>query len=165
MALSTSASLPASVERIVELFSSEDFVRQVSEAAGGTLESYTVTGDTSGAFSTVVVRSMPTDRLPDLARKFVGAQLNLQQQEEWSAPAADGSREVQISAKISGAPVEAKAVQRIVAEGESTRIDLEGSVTSSIPLFGNKIVQAAEPALGKALNLQVTEARKVLESA
>ncbi|NYE96584.1 hypothetical protein FHU41_002834 [Psychromicrobium silvestre] len=165
MALSTSASLSAGVEQVVELFSSEDFVRQVSEAAGGTLESFTLTGDRAAAFSTVSVRSMPTDRLPELAKKFVGARLNVQQQEQWSAPAADGSREVQISAKISGAPVEAKAVQRIVAEGASTRIELEGTVTSSIPLFGNKIVQAAEPALAKALNLQVSEARKVLESA
>ncbi|WP_285726660.1 DUF2505 domain-containing protein [Psychromicrobium xiongbiense] len=162
MALSSSASLPTDIERVVELFRSVDFVRQVSEAAGGTLESYAVQEDPSGSFEVTLVRAVPSDRLPDIARKFVGASLTLKQKDSWSAPAADGSREVRISATISGAPVEAKAVQRLIAEGAQTRIELDGAVTSSIPFLGDKIVRAAEPAFGKALNLQVSEALKVL---
>ncbi|ABY24695.1 conserved hypothetical protein [Renibacterium salmoninarum ATCC 33209] len=162
MALTSTASLPANVERVVELFASEDFARQVSEAAGGTLESFEISGETSGAFQTTTARSLPSDRLPDFAKKFFGARLTMQQKENWSAPAADGSREVKISAKISGVPVEANLVQRLNADGEQTQIQMAGSVTSSIPFFGEKIAKAAEPAIGKALNLQVSEALKVL---
>lgn len=162
MALSSSASLPATVDRVVALFCSEDFVRQVSEAAGGTLVSYQVTGDLSGSFETQGARSVPSDRLPDFARKFVGATLTMNQQESWSAPAEDGSRTVTISAKISGAPVEASIVQTLRPDGEQTTIEMQGTVTSNIPFFGEKIATAAEPAIGKALNLQVSEARKVL---
>lgn len=162
MALTSTASLPAPVERVVELFSSEDFVRQVSEAAGGTLVSYQLDGELSGAFEIQVARSVPSDRLPEFAQKFVGATLTMNQQENWSAPAADGSREVTISARISGAPVEASIVQKLIADGEQTTIEIQGTVSSNIPFFGEKIANAAEPAIGKALNLQVSEARKVL---
>lgn len=162
MALTSTASLPATVDRVVALFSSEDFVRQVSEAAGGTLVSFKLDGDVSSEFQTVAARSVPSDRLPDFARKFVGATLTMNQQEKWSAPAGDGSREVNITARISGAPVEAEIVQTLTADGEQTTIEMRGTVSSNIPFFGEKIARAAEPAIGKALNLQVSEAKKVL---
>ncbi|GAA1048184.1 DUF2505 domain-containing protein [Arthrobacter russicus] len=164
MALTSTASLPAPVDRVVALFCSEDFVRQVSEAAGGTLVSYQLTGELSGAFETQAARSVPSDRLPDFARKFVGATLTMNQQESWSAPAADGSRTVSITARISGAPVEASIVQTLTADGAQTTIEMQGTVSSNIPFFGEKIASAAEPAIGKALNLQVSEARKVLDA-
>ena len=43
-------------------------------------------------------------------------------------------------------------------------IDLQGTVTSSIPFLGGKIAGAAEPMIGKALSVQAVEARKWLES-
>lgn len=57
-----------------------------------------------------------------------------------------------------------KAVQRLVSDGGSTRIELEGDVTSSVPFLGGKIADAAEPMVGKALNLQSQQAQAWLES-
>jgi hypothetical protein len=102
--------------------------------------------------------------MPDLARKFVGESLKVTQLESWSAPAADGSRQSDISLKVAGAPLDVKAVQRLVADGGSTRIELEGTVSSSVPLLGGKIADAAEPMVGKALNIQATQAQAWLES-
>ena len=82
----------------------EDFLRHTSELVGGTLESFAVDGDTAGAFSTTTVRTIPTTRMPDIARKFVGESLKVTQLEAWEAPAADGSRQSNISLKVSGAP-------------------------------------------------------------
>lgn len=167
MTLSSAESLPAPIDRVAELFHSEDFVRRVSEAAGGALVSFRIDGDSTGAFELSVTRTIPTDRLPDFARKVVGTTLNLKQQDSWSAPGPDGSREIRIQASIPGVPVAASAVQRLLPqpgqEQHSTRIELEGFVTSSIPFLGEKIIQAAEPALGKALRLQVSEARTLLQ--
>ena len=56
------------------------------------------------------------------------------------------------------------AVQRLVSEGGSTRVELEGDVTSSVPFLGGKIADAAEPMVGKALNLQSQQAQAWLES-
>ena len=102
--------------------------------------------------------------MPDIARKFVGESLKVTQLETWEAPAADGSRQSKISLKVAGAPLDVNAVQRLVADGGSTRIELEGNVTSSVPFLGGKIADAAEPMVGKALNLQSQQAQAWLES-
>ncbi len=164
MALSASTTLPHAVSNVAAVLVNEDFQRHTSELVGGTLESFAVTGDVAGAFSTTSVRTLPTTRLPEIARKFVGENLTVTQVENWDAPAADGSRQSNISLKISGAPVDVSAVQRLVADGGSTRIDLEGNVTSSVPFLGSKIAAAAEPMVAKALNLQSQQAQAWLES-
>jgi hypothetical protein len=94
----------------------------------------------------------------------VGETLKVTQVENWDAPAADGSRQSNISLKIAGAPLDVTAVQRLVADGGSTRVELEGSVTSSVPFLGGKIAEAAEPMVGKALNIQSQQAQAWLES-
>ena len=164
MALSASTSLPHSVDRVTAVFVNEEFLRHTSKLVGGTLESFTVDGDTAGAFSTTTVRTIPTNRMPEMARKFVGESLKVTQLELWDAPAADGSRQSNITLKVSGAPLDVSAVQRLVSDGGSTRIELEGTVTSSMPFLGGKIAEAAEPMVGKALNIQSTQAQAWLES-
>jgi hypothetical protein len=164
MALSATTTLPHAVDSVAAVLVNEDFQRHTSELVGGTLESFAVTGDVAGAFSTTSVRTLPTTRLPEIARKFVGESLTVTQVENWEAPSADGSRQSNISLKIAGAPVDVSAVERLVAEGGSSRIDLEGNVTSSVPFLGSKIAAAAEPMVAKALNLQSKQAQAWLES-
>ena len=130
MALSASTTLPHSVDRVAAVFVDEDFLRHTSELVGGSLESFTIDGDTAGAFSTTTVRTLPTTRLPDIARKFVGESLTVTQTEQWEAPAADGSRASTIALKVAGAPLDVTAVQRLVADGGSTRIAPRASITS-----------------------------------
>lgn len=164
MALSATTTLPHSVDSVAAVLVNEDFQRHVSQLVGGTLESFTVDGDVAGAFSATSVRTLPTTRLPEIARKFVGEHLKVTQVENWEAPSADGSRQSNISLKVAGAPVDVTAVQRLVAEGGSTRVELEGNVTSSVPFLGGKIADAAEPMVAKALNLQAAQAQAWLES-
>lgn len=164
MALSASTTLPYPVDRVAATFVDEDFLRHTSEYVGGTLESFAIDGDIAGAFTATIVRTLPTTRLPEIARKFVGEKLTVTQTEKWEAPAADGSRASNISLKIAGAPLDVTAVQRLVAEAGSTRVELEGSVSSSVPFLGGKIAEAAEPKVGKALNIQAQQAQAWLES-
>src|SRR6476620_8542543 len=164
MALSASTTLPHGVDSVTAVFANEDFQRHTSEFVGGSLESFTVAGDIAGEFSTTSVRTLPTTRLPEIARKFVGEKLTVTQVENWEAPAADGSRQSNITLKIAGAPLDVTAVQRLIAEGGSTRGELEGNVTSSVPFLGGKIAEAAEPMVSKALNIQSQQAQAWLES-
>jgi hypothetical protein len=164
MALSATTTLPHSVDSVAAVLVNEDFQRHISQLVGGNLESFSVDGDIAGAFNTTSVRTLPTTRLPEIARKFVGEHLKVTQVENWEAPAADGSRQSNITLKIAGAPVDVTAVQRLVADAGGTRVELEGAVKSSVPFLGGKIAEAAEPMVAKALNLQAAQAQAWLES-
>ncbi|THJ67829.1 DUF2505 domain-containing protein [Arthrobacter echini] len=163
MALNASTTLPYDASRILEVFVDEGFVRHMSEYVGGSLESLTIDGDTAGAFTLTIVRTLPTDRLPDMARKFVGELLSVTQTERWAPPSPDGSRESALEMTVTGAPVKVTAVQRLLSEGTDTVVDLHGTVSSSVPFLGGRIAAAAEPMIGKALNVQAAEARRWLE--
>ena len=54
------------------------------------------------------------------------------------------------------------AVQKLVVSGDSTVVELSGEVKSSVPFLGAKIASAAEPVIGRALNLQATLAQEWL---
>ncbi|MCC3266551.1 DUF2505 domain-containing protein [Arthrobacter gengyunqii] len=164
MALNASTTLSHDVRTVTDTFANEDFLRSVSAHVGGSLVSATVEGDTAGAFVLIAVRTLPTDRLPDIAKKFVGATLTVTQKENWAAPAADGSREAGIELSVGGVPLKVNATQRLVAVGEGTRVDVDGKVSSSIPFLGDKIAKQAEPMIGKALTIQAGQAGKWIES-
>ncbi|WP_028281476.1 DUF2505 domain-containing protein [Arthrobacter sp. H5] len=163
MALNASTTLPYDVATVTGVFTDEAFLKHTSEHVGGELKSLTVDGDTSSAFTLTAVRTLPTTRLPDFVRKFVGDSLTVTQIEQWAAPLADGSREAKVAMTVAGVPINVDAVQRLVAEGTGTRVEVTGNVTSSIPFMGKKIADAAEPMIGKALNIQATQAKSWLE--
>ena len=163
MALNASTTLPYDAATVTGVFTDEAFLKHVSEHVGGTLKSVTVDGDTASAFTLTAVRTLPTKRLPEMARKFVGDSLTVTQTEQWAAPLPDGSRVAKISMSVAGVPLSVDAEQRLVAVDAATRVELTGTVSSSIPFMGSKIASAAEPMIGKALNLQASEASKWLE--
>lgn len=164
MALAASTTLSATAQRVTDVFANEDFVKHVSHKVGGELKSFASDGVTTGAFTTKTVRTLPTTRMPDIAQKFLGASLTLTQEESWSAPASDGARTNVIKLTVAGAPVNINATQRLLPSGESTVVELAGEVTSSIPFLGAKIAAAAEPVIGRALNLQATLAQEWLDN-
>ncbi|WP_269938290.1 DUF2505 domain-containing protein [Arthrobacter sp. HY1533] len=164
MALAASTTLSATAQSVTDVFANEDFIKHVSETVGGVLLSFTISGSTAGAFTTKTVRTLPTTRMPDIAKKVLGSSLTVTQDESWSAPAADGSRTNSIKLSVSGAPVDVTAEQKLVASGESTVVELSGEVKSGVPFLGAKIASAAEPVIGRALNLQATLAQEWLNS-
>lgn len=164
MALAASTTLSASAQSVTDVFANKDFIKHVSETVGGELQSFTISGPTTGAFTTKTVRTLPTTRMPDIAKKFVGETLTVTQEESWSAPAADGSRTNTIKLTVAKAPVNVSAVQKLVANGGTTVVELTGDVTSSVPFLGAKIASAAEPVIGRALNLQATLAQEWLNT-
>ena len=105
---------------------------------------------------------MPAERVPDIARKFVGNGVAMTQVDTVSAPAADGSRTVSTEVKVNGVPVSAQATQKLTPEGEQTRLDVNGEVSCSIPLVGKKIAAAAEPQVGRVLKVLGSSAEKWL---
>lgn len=151
MAVNESTTVNAPVDQVVEAFASEDFARFVCEKLGIGFESFSVSGDTAGAFTATSDRAVSADRVPDIAKKFVSKGLKMTQVDSVSAPAADGARTIESNINVSGMPVNAKASQSLVPQGDQTVINVSGEVTCGIPLVGKKIAAAAEPYVGKVM--------------
>ncbi|MHA7175623.1 DUF2505 domain-containing protein [Arthrobacter sp. Sr24] len=164
MALAAATTLSATIQRVTDVFTNEDFIKHVSETVGGELKKFTISGPTDAAFTTQTMRTLPTTRMPEMVKKFVGATLTVTQDESWSAPAPDGSRTNTIKLSVAGAPVDVSALQKLTADGGATLVELSGEVTSGVPFLGAKIASAAEPVIGRALNLQATLAQKWLDT-
>ena len=158
MAVTASATVPAPVDQVVDTFADEEFIRHVSHRAGATLESFDVDGDVGGQFAVTTVRAMSAQRLPEMARRFVGPSVRLTQVDSYSTPDADGTRVVRTEISVAALPVSSTATQTLTPQGGSTEVHVHCEVRSSIPFVGKKVAEAAEPFIGKALSLQSREA-------
>ncbi|MDR4533588.1 DUF2505 domain-containing protein [Glutamicibacter sp. PS] len=157
MALNASTQIAHPAEQVIATLANRDFAEHLTSLAQGTLSNFTVEGDLNGAFTLTSVRAMPTDRVPDIARKFVGESINVTQVESWSAPDAQGNRSAEVKISVAGVPVNVNGTERLIAAGDSTEFAIDAQVSSSIPFIGGKLASAAEPYLGKALNLQASQ--------
>lgn len=157
MALNASTQIPHSVQDVIATLTDRGFAEHLTSKAKGTLTDFTVDGDTSGAFTLTTVRALPTDRVPEMAKKFVGSSVAVTQVEKWSAPDASGSRTASVDITVSGVPVSVSGTETLTAAGEDTTFTVDAKVSSSIPFIGGKIASAAEPYLGKALNMQAAQ--------
>ena len=139
MAVQESTVINANVEQVIEAFSSEDFARFVCSEVGVEFGSFSVSGDTSTEFTATTERTVPAERMPDIARKFVGNGVAMTQVDTVSAPAADGSRTVSTEVKVNGIPRVRSGYSEADPEGEQTRLDVNGEVSCSIPLVGKRL--------------------------
>lgn len=158
MAVTATATVPAPVDEVVSTFADEEFIRHVTRRAGATLESVDVDGDLGGQFAVTTVRAMSAERLPEIARRFVGASVRVTQVDSYSTPGADGVRVVRTEISVGAMPVSGTATQTLTPQAGATEVHVHCEVRSSVPFVGKKVAEAAEPFIGKALSLQSREA-------
>jgi hypothetical protein len=160
MALSSSRSIAAAPEAVFEALTSKSNADAVAARVNGTLEAHE-TAEDNGGLRTTSTFVLPSDRLPDVAKKFMKDGVTLTLEEAWSAPAADGSRTSELVATVKSAPIKVNGGQQLTADGGSTTLSLTGEVSSSIPFLGGKISKAAEPMMDRLLEVrcQIVEAQ------
>ncbi|GAA3328824.1 DUF2505 domain-containing protein [Paeniglutamicibacter sulfureus] len=154
MALNATTDLTHAPDAIIATLADRDFAEHLTGLVGGSLKSFDISGDTAAAFTLTTVRTLPTDRAPEMARKFVGQTVEVTQVESWSAPAADGSREATLKLTVGSLPVSVAGTESLRATESGSALGVEATVSSSIPFVGGKIASAAEPFISKALSLQ-----------
>lgn len=120
--------------------------------------SYDVSVTDDGADVVVrVVRELPTDQVPDFARKFVGSTLTVIQTETWHPAAMDGSRAADVHGEIKGTPAGFTGTAAITGGSGRSVQSVNLDVKVSVPLIGKKIepfiAQAIEAALSKEQQL------------
>ncbi|MCW4465130.1 DUF2505 domain-containing protein [Glutamicibacter sp. MNS18] len=157
MALNASTQMPHSTQDVITTLTDRGFAEHLTSLAKGTLTDFSVSGDTAGSFTLVSVRALPTDRVPDMAKKFVGSSVEVTQTEKWSAPDSAGNRTAAVSIAVAGVPVSVSGSESLSATADGSTFSIDAKVSSSIPFIGGKIASAAEPYLGKALNMQAAQ--------
>lgn len=104
-----------------------------------------------------VRRVMPTDHVPDFARKFTGDTITVVESTTWDpAGAAGAERTGTVRLRVDGAPVTSVIALRLVPDGDGTVETAEGDITAKVPLVGGRIEKALEPAVQAGLQAQVT---------
>lgn len=166
MAVQSTTIINAPIDQVARAFADENFARFSSEKVRVTLESFSVEGDHTGAFTATTVRGIPADRIPDMAKKIpgVGSGITMTQVDRVSAPAADGSRTVDSEVSVKGVPVTGTAQQKLISEGDRTTATVNGEVKCSIPLVGKKIAAAAEPQIGRVFSALGSSAEEFIKN-
>lgn len=153
MALSSSRSIAAAPQAVFEALTSQANAQAVAERVNGSMQSHETQED-NGGLRTTTSFVLPSDRLPDVAKKVMKDGVTLTLEEVWSAPAADGSRTSSLVANVKSAPIKVTGGQELNAEGEGANLSLSGEVSSSIPFLGGKISKAAEPMMDRLLEVR-----------
>jgi Protein of unknown function (DUF2505) len=152
--LTTREELSGTPEEVYALLTDQAFQEAKCEATtvGGPFTAE-VGGGSSGARVTTQ-RELPTDDLPDVARSFVGEKLTIIEVLDWSAAAADGSREALIDLHVKGAPLTLKGTVRLEPSGSGTVESLDAELKANVPFIGGRIEQAAAGPIRTAIDIE-----------
>jgi hypothetical protein len=141
----------ASPDQVATMLADPTFVERKCAAMHALSHDAEVVGDATAEFTVTTRRTMPTDTLPDVARKFVGKTLELRQVDAWEAATADGSRAGTVVVEIIGAPMRLGGTVHLEPDGSGTVQTFSGDLKASVPLVGGKLERAAEPAFLAAI--------------
>ena len=161
MAFNETTTISYTPEQVFHGLINRDFQVYASNAFRADLDEFSVVPAQPAAADTVTVEIKRTvngedfaQKLPSAVQRFAKGRVTIDQQEAWSAAAEDGSRDANVTIKVSMVKATATATIKLFPAkgGTATVVETEGSVKSSIPLVGSKIAQLAEPQVGKLLN-------------
>ncbi|MGY5765962.1 DUF2505 domain-containing protein [Brachybacterium sp. DNPG3] len=155
MKLSETLNLPVSAGAAATMYTDESYAEVRRAALGASSGSSSVQGDASGAFVVTTELAMPTDRVPDIVRPFVGSSVTVREEQSWSAAAADGSRTGTMTLTVAGTPAGVKAALTMTPKGDSAcTVVIDGDLTAKVPLIGGRLEKAAVPYISKVLRTE-----------
>ncbi len=165
MRLSAEIRYDADPRAVFAMLTDTAFQDRKCEATGALDHEVEIQEFDDGSATITTRRTMPTDRVPDFIRSFVGQTLLVVQNDDWGPAAPDGSREGTIVVEIQGAPVRLAGSLALSPQGGQSVELIEGDVKASVPLVGGKIEKAIEPALQGAIKVEQREGRAWLANA
>ena len=165
MKLRETLSLPLPARSAADMYADQEYTEIRRRTLGATRAESTVEGSPEGAFTVRTELSMPTDRVPDMVKPFVGSSVTIHEKQSWSAPAADGGREGMMSLEVAGTPAGLTATLRLSPSGEAaSSVDIDGDLVAKIPLLGPRLEKAAIPYVSTVLRAEERSAKTYRES-
>lgn len=165
MKLRETLTLPLSAAGAVAMYADPEYTAIRRATLGATAAESSVEGDPAGAFTVRSQLSMPTDRVPDMVRPFVGSSVTIHETQRWSAPEADGGRQGTMTLEVVGTPAGLTGSLRLRTGGEtSCSVEIDGDLVAKVPLLGARLEKAAMPYVSTVLRAEERSARTYAES-
>ncbi|APX32424.1 hypothetical protein BH708_06465 [Brachybacterium sp. P6-10-X1] len=166
MKLRETLTLPLSARTAATMYADQEYTAIRRETLKATSASSQVDGDPVGAFTVRTELTMPTDKVPDIARRFVGSTITIRETQTWSAPEPDGSRSGTMELEVAGTPAGLKGSLRLAPTGELTcSVDIDGDLVAKVPLLGPRLEKAAVPYVSTVLRAEEKSARTYADRA
>ena len=146
----------ATPEQVYEMLGTPEFREQVCEYQRFPRRSVTITPSGAG-MNVKVDQHRPADEVPSFARKLVGDEINIVQEEQWSSPTA-----AQLQVTIPGKPGEMRGSVALRGDAEGTTEHVEVEIKVNIPLIGGKIESFISDMLLRALKAENKVGRRWL---
>jgi Protein of unknown function (DUF2505) len=155
MKLHETLNLPLSARSAAAMYTDEEYTEIRRQTLGANRAESTVDGDPVGAFTVRTELAMPTDRVPDIVRPFVGSSVTVREEQSWSAPEPDGSRSGTMKLEVAGTPAGLTGTLRLSPTGELTSsVEIMGDLVAKVPLLGSRLEKAAVPYVSKVLRAE-----------
>lgn len=143
----------ATPEQVYAMLSTAEFREQVCEYQRFPRRTVTIT-PTGAGMSVKVDQFRPAHEVPSFAKKLVGDEINIVQEESWSSPTHG-----RLQVTIPGKPGEMKGTITLAGDATGTTETVSVDVKVSIPLIGGKLEGFIADMLVKALKAETKVGR------
>lgn len=138
----------ATPEQVYGMLATEKFRDQVCEFQHFPRRTVTITPSGDG-MQVKVDQYRPADEVPSFAKKFVGADVNIVQEERWTS-----STDAELTVTIPGKPGDMRGSVHLAAVDGGTTETVTVNIKVNIPLVGGKIEGLISDLLLKALKAE-----------
>lgn len=138
----------APMSEVAEMLADTSFREEVCDYQGVKRAMVSIDSDDNG-MEVTIDQVQAAQGIPSFARKFVGNEINIVQQESWSSPT-----EGDITVTIPGKPGEMKGTARLEESDGVTTETVDLTVKVNIPMVGGKIEGLIADLLLKALKAE-----------
>jgi hypothetical protein len=145
----------ATVEQVADMLLDPAFREAVCDHQGVLRRSASV-APAGGGRKLVLDYAHGVDRVPSFAKKFVGDEIPIHQEETWTGPRAD------VHVTIPGKPGDMTGTMQLAQRGDEVVHTVALQVKVGIPLVGGKIEELIAGLLEKAFRAENTVGRKWL---
>jgi hypothetical protein len=139
MRIEAAVLFPAPADVVFAMLSDEQYVSRKATAMKALEHDVTVEALDGGRTRIRLERTLPSV-VPDFVKPLVGPSIQVVQTEDWGPAASDGSRQGELTAKISNAPVSLSGHLSLQPTEDGTTIHrVEVTVRARVPFLGGRI--------------------------
>ncbi len=136
----------ATVEQAFTSHVTESVREEACRQSGAKSWQVTINHAPDGGATVQVDRTM-SPKLPDYLAKLIGDSVTIRQVEQWSPPAADGSRTATVKLNIVGQPASMSGRAVLSPNGSGSIEVVTGEVKVAVPIIGSRF----EPDIAKVI--------------